>query len=191
MNSAAAGDAAIKSGSKFDGEKVFESCFVRWSIEFSTKLERKFYEAKSKGYVEDFPEYLSDMKSILEKPYPKREEFEKYVPADMDIRSKYFKISDDLEDVPDHEPSRSIFIRMWAGAKYERYKEKAREIAESLDNLRELSYSTCRKRGNESHEPRFLGTLHRKLGTAPYIVFIVHLYILTCFLVTFGIFNLV
>lgn len=85
--------------------------------------------------VKEVLERLEALKKVLEKPFPKKEEIENLVPPSAKLRSLYVEMLDELEEVPEDETSRKVFIRMASGPKYEAYRERADRLLKHLDFL--------------------------------------------------------
>lgn len=80
-------------------------------------------------------EYLNSLIRILEKPFPEREEVEKYVPTGYGVKSKYLELLDDIGEIPEDETSRKVLIRTAGGCRYQEYVEKAEKALEHLKIL--------------------------------------------------------
>ncbi|KXA95272.1 hypothetical protein AKJ37_00380 [candidate division MSBL1 archaeon SCGC-AAA259I09] len=171
-------------------ENLVTPCFLRWSIDFSPYLRNKFREVKSKGLVDNFSEYLLILKKILKKPLPEKREVERYFPKGMGVKSRYLDVLNNLEKIPEDETSRMTLIRLCAGSEFKEYNEKADELIERLNSLEDFSYSSIDYKSREKEEKKFLGRIHKTVGTGPFIVLITHFYLLVCLLFVFGLSNL-
>ncbi|KXA93516.1 hypothetical protein AKJ66_01815 [candidate division MSBL1 archaeon SCGC-AAA259E22] len=119
-------------------------------------LREKFIEVRNAGDETDFLEYLNSLRRVLEKPFPKRREVEKYVPTGYGVKSKYLELLDNIGEIPEDESSRKILIRMAGGCKYQEYRERTEEALEHLNILDDFLRRNMLDGETEDQDERFI-----------------------------------
>lgn len=116
------------------------------------KLRDKYLEFCEKESGEEFLDYLRSLREVLEKPFPRKEEVERYVPSGFGVKAKYMEICKEVEEIPKDEISREVLFRMTSGSKHEDYRKRADKFLEHLDVLQNYLEKVSSRRSESKVE---------------------------------------